>query len=339
MDTQLSLIHSADPVENLLAPAQPEGRVSHIADYYTRYPNETLTLMTLLESGPGWSGGVLSMLLPPELELTDYTPLPGGPVEDVMVRETPDGVAVDWCIEPLLEPGKLEFSVHTRILDPGRSAYISSQAVLRGAGGYIISQESVRVAIRAASTYLQYLPEIYHGDELVNHLLMLVESFWAPLEKQIAHPENYFDPDLAPPAFLDWLSEWIGVPNDRHIPMERKRLLLRSALSLYKRAGTRGALEEFLALYTGGKVEITEHRADNFMLGKDARLGLSVALGKNNLPHTFTVRVTVRRSDLLRQFGDQQSNLDRMYYRRLEAIIAAQKPAHTAYNLNLQIVD
>ena len=91
--------------------------------------------------------------------------------------------------------------------------------------------------------------------------------FLAPLESQVAQSDGYYDPDLTPEGFLPWLATWIGVAWDDSLPVARQRRLLGEALRLYQKRGTRAALEEYLRIYSGGEVEIVEHRAQNFSLG------------------------------------------------------------------------
>lgn len=326
--------------------------VSHVADAYKRYPGELVHFHTRVAVDHLRGDSVLSVFLPQALELVDYQPAAGSagasgadgaPVASVVVRDTPDGVWIDRCLEPLPQESAhsaaLEWVTCVRVRPAEYNLYAASAAVLRDSQGETVGEERAAVAVRSQAAYMQYLPEIYHGDDLMNRLLMLAESFWQPIDGQIQQPDVYYDPGLAPEDFLDWLASWIGVPVDQRIPQERKRKLLGAALSLYQRYGTRSALVEFLRLYTGGEVEIYEHRAENFVLGQRAQLGLTMALGQQNFPHTFTVKLTVRRQDMLDFFGGQPVNAEKLYRQRIEAIIEAQKPAHTAFNLNLQIVD
>lgn len=333
---------------------QPDryGCISHVADNGKRYPSEPVNFYTQVKAGdltvPGSSSreSILSVFVPVGLALEDYLPRTGGngtPVSSVVVRDTPEGAWIDWCLDSLPEGAVIEVITRTRVRPTEHNLYVTSNAVLRSAQGDISAKESATVAVRAQSVYMRHLPEIYHGDDLMNRLLMLVESFWQPLEEQIAHPEVYYDAGLAPEGFLNWLAGWIGVPMEENIPPERKRRLLSAALSLYQRYGTRSALIEFLRLYTGGEVEIYEHRAENFCLGPQARLGLTMALGQWNFPHTFTIKLSIPRQELLDLFDKEQAAnavmAEKMYRRRIEAIIDAQKPAHTAFTLNLNIID
>jgi phage tail-like protein len=319
--------------------------VAHVADNYKRYPGEVVRFSTRVSSGTGIATGRLAVQIPCGLELVDFGPLEAAHAASLMVRDlgaSGEGIAVSWQLTGLESGETLEFYTCVRVLPLETSAYLVSSAVLRDAEGFLLAEENARVAARARSAYMQYLPEIYHDDSLANRLLMLVESFWKPLDMQIGQPDVYYDAHLAPPAFLDWISGWIGMQIDESLPVERRRALLTAALSLYQRTGTRQALAEYLCLYTGGEVEITEHRAQNMQLGPSAQLGLAVALGTRNFPHTFTVRLSVSQAEILRGFGRtpaseaEETAALALYQKRIETVIAAQKPAHTAFYLVIQ---
>jgi hypothetical protein len=98
-------------------------------------------------------------------------------------------------------------------------------------------------------------------------------------------------------------------------------------MALYRRRGTRAGLQEYLEIYTGEKPRIVEHGARNFRLGRDARLGRDLALGTRNQPHTFTVSL---RLPSLPERREQER------CRTIRAIVEAEKPAHTAYTLDIQ---
>jgi len=71
-------------------------------------------------------------------------------------------------------------------------------------------------------------------------------------------------------------------------------------------------------------------------LNSGAKLGSGIALGTNNVPHSFTV--ILRLPPISSSGGKRErarQELERR--RRIEAIIEAEKPAHTSYNLHLEI--
>jgi hypothetical protein len=77
-----------------------------------------------------------------------------------------------------------------------------------------------------------------------------------------------------------------------------------------------------------------EHGAHNFRLGPGAHLGPTIALGTTNQPHTFTVTLAL---PPLEAAADAEAARREQERRRIiESIIAAEKPAHTAFNLILE---
>ena len=314
-------------------------QVYHVADFYNRYPGEEVVFYTTLKIATRQPGRVLTVMLPEGLELGGYT-LPGEEaVPSGGVRDLEEGSAVDWTLADDLAPGsELTLVTHARVLALEQPVSQRSQAVLRDQQGYELASETAQVTVRAQSRLLRYLPEIYHESSFLGRLLMLFESFLAPLEDQVSQSDGYYDPDLTPEGFLPWLATWIGVAWDDSLPVARQRKLLGEALGLYQKRGTRAALEEYLRIYSGGEVEIVEYRAQNFSLGKEARLGSTIALGKANFPHTFQVSLKVPRALLDQRFGASQVNAEVLFRKKIEAIIEAQKPAHTAFGLNLTIV-
>ncbi len=323
-----------------LVPTSADGQVFHVADFCNRYPGEEVIFHTTLKAGACQAGRTLTVQLPLGTALAGYTLPDGKAILSSAVRDLEGGLAVDWALGEDLAPGS-ERALVTRavVLPLDEELPRRSQATLRDAQGWVLATETVEIRVRSQSQLLRYLPEIYHANEFLGRFLMLFESFLAPLERQVAQSDAYYDPGLAPEGFLPWLASWIGVARDDSLPVSRRRRLLNSALELYQRRGTQAALREYLEIYSGGEVEIREYRAQNFSLGKEFRLGATIALGRTNFPHTFSVRVRVPRPALAERFGPDQVNAEPLLRKKIEAIIEAQKPAHTAFGLELQVTD
>jgi len=165
---------------------------------------------------------------------------------------------------------------------------------------------------------------------------MLFESFLAPIEGQIDNLPFYFDPDFTPARLLPWLATWVDLTLDDHWPEAKRRQLLKRAVSLYRKRGTRRGLQEYLEIYTGAQVQISEHGARNLLLGPEARLGPGVALGTLNMPHTFTVTVNMPPAEGVAGTAAERERYENDRRRMIETIIEAEKPAHTSYTLRLE---
>ncbi|MCJ7625380.1 MAG: phage tail protein [Anaerolineaceae bacterium] len=314
--------------------------ISHVPDFYNRYPGDVVNFHTCIVMGREQTNKKLTVFLPKGIHLLDNRVIGDDVVKNVSVRDLESSVSVEWQLSDDLTAGEpYEFITVGSIQMPERDTFLMSEAVLRDQQGYELCSESVRISVRMQSEYMKYLPELYRSDEIMGRFLMLFESFWKPIEQQIDQAYCYFDPDLTPEKFLPWLASWVGVYWDDSLPERRKRRLLHSAVSLYQGRGTKKALEEFLRIYSDGEVEIIEHPAHNLVLGKHSRLGLKVALGKNNFPHTFSVNMKIRKADFEFQQPTDTAQFEKTYQRKIDTIIEAQKPAHTACKLNLKFVD
>lgn len=343
-------------------------RVSHCADFSWRYPGETVTLYTKVEVYSALTSYTLRVGLPSGLNLgayRAYARVPGSapntrpeyrthqalPTTTWSGRDG-EGVAVNWSEEGNLQPGDCyQYVVEAEVSPTQQDLVVESRAALTARtarGGTVRDEETVVTGIEAKSRALKYLPAIYREDELMGRFLMLFESFWEPIQSQIVALPDYFDPSLTPSDFLPWLATWIDLTLDEQWPEERRRQLLRSAVPLFRRRGTCRGLAEYLEIYSDATPDIVEYRAQNFRLGPGGQLGSGIALGTDNVPHTFAVRLRlppVKGQGLdVRVDGpphldrkDEAERLELMRRRKIEAIIESQKPAHTRYKLFLEI--
>jgi phage tail-like protein len=273
----------------------------------------------------------LRIRIPEGLELGDYqTPATLSELTPRVEVEGPTQHLV-WLLEEALAAGNYEFQVQARVTPTERDRLLESRAVLSSGGHVVLGEETVTIAVLAQGQYLRHLPELYAQDELVGRFLMLFESFWSPIETQIGAMPYYLDSRMTPSRFLPWLASWLGLELDERLPQERQRRLIRSAIWLFRKRGTKAALREYLEIYTGGKVQIVEHRADDFRLGPEAKLGEGVALGTCNRPHSFTVTLC-----LPPDAPALDARNERAQRRLIEAIINAERPAHTHYTLVME---
>jgi phage tail-like protein len=164
-------------------------------------------------------------------------------------------------------------------------------------------------AATGRSSYLDYLPGIYSGNDFLARYLLIFETIFEPVSRTVANIPDYFDPNIAPSDVLPWLGSWLGLVLDERWPDARRRELIRSAAHLYRWRGTRRGLEEFIRVYTGIVPEITEPTLSEISASRD-------------LAFRFTVRLTVPAG----------AELDRDL---LEQIIDLEKPAFAAGTLEI----
>lgn len=302
------------------------------ADHYNRYPGEQVTLFVrfCVPEGPG---AMLVLAVPPVMQ-----------VESIVSESITDNVSYtsksdyELSIEIPLERNfkagcEYELQIRARIHTFYSDQYLLVEARLVSEGMEVFNDACLRLAVFGAGQYLKFLPELYSGDEFMSRFLMLFESFWKPVSQQIDQVDSYFDPDLTPPVFLPWLSSWFGLPVDETLPIDRQRALLKSAMSLFKRRGTREALQTYLELYSKGRVRIFEHHADNFVLGTMSELGTDIAFGRHNRPNSLQIVLRVPNSELKRTMSTQE-----LYRKKIVELVRNFVPAHAYFEVHCRFV-
>ena len=298
------------------------------ADHYNRYPGEPVTFF-LQFAVPETQGAVLQFSTPRVLNVESYDLPAGVPFSLPAVTEADQDLIVLIPLDKYFKAGQQhQVIVKARINSFYFDHYLRVEVKLLGANREPLASESVQVAVLAKARYLEFLPELYGSDDLTSRLLMLFESFWKPVSQQIDQIENYFDPDLTPQEFIPWLSAWIGLPVDKSLPVQRMRNLLKQSMHLFQCRGTAHALRTMLEIYTGGRVEIQERRANNFVLGAESSLGATIALGRANQPDSISVKMLLPGTELARmQFSEE------MYQRKMVEIIHGLVPAHAVFDV------
>ncbi len=198
--------------------------------------------------------------------------------------------------------------------------------VLLSMEGQPLETATVGIEVSEYARYLRYMPEMYERDRLLSRFLMLFESFWQPLDRQVNNISEYFEVDLTTDRMVDFIGSWVGMIPESALPDDRKRALVKHAVELYRKRGTRPGLKRFLELVTGGQVRIEEHRSADLVLGPGAFMGHETALGRGNVPHSFTVYARIP--------AELQDILD--WENVLADLLEREKPAHTQYSLVLE---
>ncbi|HZF08744.1 MAG TPA: phage tail protein [Thermoanaerobaculia bacterium] len=217
------------------------------------------------------------------------------------------------------------------------------------------------------SSYLDFLPAIYReptggarpdflgrfllafekvlsglGDAQSPGLEEILEGIVDPASGnlKLAGVHRFFDPgpgrpdaERAPSEFLGWLSGWVALTLRGDWSDEERRRTLAGVVPAYRRRGTKEGLRQLLSAYTGmvaQSITISEFESPFWVgpihnvwtpVGGDAALG-------GGPPHYFLVSALITAADA--------ADLER---KRgiLHAIIDVEKPAHTYYDLHLQV--
>jgi phage tail-like protein len=214
------------------------------------------------------------------------------------------------------------------------------------------------VADERVSSYLDLLPAVYQEDEegrrFLGRFLLAFEHVLTGLgdpadpgleeyldgvgegPSRRAGAERYFDAGLrpartraapleeAPAEFLDWLATWVALTLRADVREDLQRELIAKAVPLYQHRGTRRGLEELIRIYTGMGVTIVEFRGA-FQLEMSSQLDVDTIIG-GGTPAYFQVEVALPAETR----GPQEV---KHLLELLEAIIDAEKPAHTYYRL------
>jgi phage tail-like protein len=297
------------------------------ASAYTVYPAEVISyrLRPVLEPGAGSA----CITLPAGLQVEHFALQGAAEQHQLYATESENSSQINWEWDEAGVCGELV--IDARASRQAASGVLVCQASQLDGQGHLVADMELCVTLKRQADSMNYLPEIYAADDFTNRFMMLFESFWKPISQQIDQVSCYFDPYLTTPEMLPWLAGWFGLEWDEALSVERKRDLLARIFPIYAHKGTAQALELFLKMFTGGEVEITEHRDTNFVLGTAAYLGYQIALGTGNAPHSFDVHLRVPPGSV------QDEKLAREQYRqRVEAMISKYKPAHTVFHLDLQ---
>jgi phage tail-like protein len=161
------------------------------------------------------------------------------------------------------------------------------------------------------SEYLQYLPGLYHRNNLINEILLSIGAIWRPIEEMLDSIHWYSHPLLAPEGMLDYLAEWVDIAFDPRLSIERRRHIIGRAIDLYRWRGTRYGLTEWIRLLTDRHVTIIEAGEESSVTPPVEALP----------PHGFHVRVEATQHPVEQQL--------------LRRIIEQEKPAYTVYRLEI----
>lgn len=137
----------------------------------------------------------------------------------------------------------------------------------------------------------------------------------------------------APDAFVHWLAAWLGFTPHALFSTDALRRIVAAIVPLYGLRGSRDYLQQLLQLCFGldaHGVAVDDRPRVGLVVGS-ARLGSGTRLIESR-PFWFRVVVVLGDDDAARLAQDGPAPLER----RLRAVIDFAKPAHTAYELQLQ---
>jgi phage tail-like protein len=159
------------------------------------------------------------------------------------------------------------------------------------------------------------LPSLYQEDELAGRFLSGLDEVLAPIFCTLDNLETYFDAQLTPVDFLEWLSGWVGVVLDETWPLQRQRDLVSQAGELYLSRGTVWGLAALVAIYTGVEPEIIDS-------GGAAWSPIPGGALPGSSEHRVRIRLRIPKGSAIERG-------------RLERIVAMNKPAHVVHEIEV----
>ena len=156
----------------------------------------------------------------------------------------------------------------------------------------------------------QRLPGVLQDDDFLLRFVAAFDDSYAPIRATLDSLACYFDPQLAPADFLDWLATWVGVDLDDAWSLEQRRRIVADAARVHRQRGTTRGVVAALELALGAEVEVSESGACTWSSSPGADPG-------GSSPAVIEARITV-------------ADPDAVDVRRIESLLESVTPAHVA---------
>lgn len=207
--------------------------------------------------------------------------------------------------------------------------------------GFLLNQGQAVDLTVARRSYLQYLPAIYHqedisGGNLLKDFLQIFQHIFSGLEVKIDQIYSYFNLDLAPLDFLPWLASWVELVLDESWSEEKKRNLIKIATELYKWRGTIKGLKYFLDWFGEVEIKIQEWNwPPGFIIGIHSTAGIDTNIMKQiDTAHSFIVEWEPEWEPICEYTSVKDRKIEKErrnnLIKKIRSLIDAQKPAHTS---------
>lgn len=162
---------------------------------------------------------------------------------------------------------------------------------------------------------LETMPAVYRGDPLTQLLCSAFDDELAPVIATLDSLTAYLDPGTTPEDMLEWLAGWIGLSFDGHLDVSRKRELVVAGAALLPWRGTVRSIRAAVESVFNQEVQIVEP-------GGVVASGDPAAEPPGDDAPLLIVRL----------ISDAPDGVDQ---RRLDAIVAAVKPAHLPHRVEV----
>ncbi|MGM1060512.1 phage tail protein [Saccharothrix sp. Mg75] len=102
------------------------------------------------------------------------------------------------------------------------------------------------------------LPALYAADDLAQRFTAGLDAVLSSILSTMDNLAAYFDADLAPADFLEWLSSWLAADLDPAWPEPLRREVASRAVELHRLRGTARGLVARLELCLGVRAEVLD---------------------------------------------------------------------------------
>lgn len=190
------------------------------------------------------------------------------------------------------------------------------------------------------------------NTDALRRFLFVYHHLMTTVVDKIEELPDLTNPLATDPRFLPWVASWVSFTLDESLPLYQQRELVRRAIRLYRKRGTREGVEEIVRVLTGAPAQVQPRtRPMPFVLG-----GATLAGGRTvsqryqsarfpdgepppfylynyQRPDTsFFVLELERRDRFARRFSERAPDV----LRRLAQIVTAEKPAHITFTIRFK---
>jgi phage tail-like protein len=311
------------------------------------FPATGVVLTAALDSrmpGTTWHKIIVGADLPAGTSITVETATADSPDALVSTITTGPGVGSDlpWASpQQMSRPISFTQQVPDQLVQSAPGRYLRMRITFASDGSATPSLKWLKVIYPRVS-YLDYLPKIYQRDPdaqlFLQHFLALFESVFTRIEDRYEEFSRWLNPRAAPPEMIVWLGLLLDLTFDPSWPLARRRLLVGSAMDLYRRRGTIAGLRKYVEIYTGTAPVIIEaflsRPGQPSFLAGSAVLGSGMLLSPSSATQTPNSALTdayAHRFTVLVYPGDEC--LTQTLLPVVDRIITINKPAHTIHTL------
>jgi phage tail-like protein len=163
------------------------------------------------------------------------------------------------------------------------------------------------------------LPGIYQGQPFLERFCGSLDDVLAPVVSTLDNLPAYLDVGTAPPDFLPWLAYWMGMPLGPGQSSAARRQVLRAASTQQGWQGTARGIVLVVEAVFGCRAEVEDSGGTTWSRTPEDLAAAPSAWQ----PPSVVVRVDVPDGRVVDE-------------RRLDALVAALKPAHVAHRVEVR---